>query len=59
MDEVITCNCGGQMWVIGTSGIRCGKCDYWLPKECNLNQAISYVNSLIYAQDKREETESE
>ncbi len=31
MDEVITCpTCGGQTWVIGTSGTRCAKCDWWL-----------------------------
>ncbi len=27
MDEVITCNCGSQAWVIGESIIRCDKCD--------------------------------
>lgn len=31
MDEVITCpKCKHQEWVIGTSGTRCGKCNYWL-----------------------------
>jgi len=26
MDECVTCHCGNQSWVIGTSGIRCSKC---------------------------------
>lgn len=30
MDEVITCICKNQAWVIGTSGTRCSKCGYWL-----------------------------
>jgi hypothetical protein len=30
MDEVITCTCGNQSWVIGTSGVRCSKCRLFL-----------------------------
>jgi hypothetical protein len=26
MDEVITCICGNQSWVIGFTGTRCDKC---------------------------------
>ena len=31
MDEVVTCRCGNQSWVIGTAGIRCSKCELALP----------------------------
>lgn len=30
MDEVITCVCGCQSWVIGNAGTRCSKCGYRL-----------------------------
>ena len=32
MDEVVTCNCGNQDWVIGMSGVRCSRCCRWLKK---------------------------
>ncbi len=31
MDEVVTCRCGHQAWVLGTHGIRCNKCGLALP----------------------------
>ncbi|KKN83559.1 hypothetical protein LCGC14_0297980 [marine sediment metagenome] len=31
MDEVITCKCGNQAWVIGEMGARCSRCNYWIP----------------------------
>lgn len=30
MDEVITCYCGCQSWIIGTSGTRCSARHHWL-----------------------------
>jgi hypothetical protein len=30
MDEVITCKCGCQAWVVGTSGTRCNQCGFEL-----------------------------
>ncbi len=31
MDEVITCGCANQTWVIGVNGVRCSQCEHWLP----------------------------
>jgi hypothetical protein len=27
-EEIITCQCGCQSWIIGETGIRCPSCDY-------------------------------
>ncbi len=33
MDKVIECRCGNRKWIIGTAGIRCDKCQNWIPPE--------------------------
>ncbi len=48
MDEVITCQCGGQYWVLGTSGTRCSQCCGWLAKEA-VRYDVRTVNEQIKA----------
>jgi len=45
MDEVITCFCGSRNWIIGTSGIRCSKCDTFLKEKINID--IPTINKRI------------
>ena len=33
MDETVICACGCDLWVLGASGVRCGKCLRFLPKD--------------------------
>ena len=48
MDEVITCNCGNQSWIIGTSGTRCSRCGYKLDHNWILqNLSIAEINDRI------------
>lgn len=52
MDEVITCKCGYQQWVIGTSGLRCTNCGYWVDDDIvkNIRLDISKINEWIKEQ---------
>ncbi len=49
MDEAITCKCRSQSWVVGTSGVRCAKCGWWLPRDIDalVRVDISEVNERI------------
>ena len=57
MDEVITCGCTSQKWVIGTSGVRCADCGFWLSPREGLSKSYSLpveeVNRDIAAELKR------
>ena len=48
MDEVLTCKCGNQNWVIGTTGIRCGKCGFFLDKEDIEIPDIHFINNKLH-----------
>lgn len=50
MDEVITCKCGNQAWVIG-SYVRCSKCGYSPIGGIKLSQDVSAINAAIAADD--------
>jgi len=43
VDEVVTCKCGCQAWVIGTSGTRCSKCGFWLGSLLD----VRWINAMI------------
>lgn len=47
MDETIQCKCGNNKWVIGTGGIRCPKCHFWLPYHFKLDviNANKYIKN--------------
>lgn len=47
MDEVITCKCGNQAWVLGVSGVRCSKCGYWLSSNMKITYDVIYANEKI------------
>jgi hypothetical protein len=49
MDEVVTCMCGCQSWVIGKSGIRCSKCSHWI-YGLEINMDITKLNKEIELQ---------
>ena len=49
MDEVITCTCGSQSWVIGTMGTRCAKCGVWLRRK-EVQADISAINARLQRQ---------
>jgi hypothetical protein len=53
MDEVITCRCGCQSWVIGNAGIRCPKCNYYLPpgKYVEVLESIYTINRQIQVKE--------
>ena len=51
MDEAITCNCGNQKWVLGTSGVRCASCQYWVPKGW-ITYVVQEVNEVFTCKEE-------
>lgn len=47
MDEVITCKCGNQRWIIGEQGVRCSECYYYLMKGWVIFGKVNLVNKKI------------
>ena len=54
MDEVVTCKCGHQAWILGTHGIRCHKCGLALPLRFSF--PVEDANKSIEAKTAYEET---
>lgn len=52
MDEVITCHCGSQEWIIGTNGTRCAKCGHWLDAN-DIKVDVCLVNSKLKQRFKK------
>lgn len=47
MDQVITCTCGSQSWVIGYSGTRCCQCGKFL-EAGSVTADVDAVNSSLH-----------
>ena len=58
MDEVIKCVCGkDDHWVIGTGGIRCSICHFFLPDiyEIDIKLAEYYISGYCAGKDVHKE----
>jgi len=56
MDEVIICpNCNkSDLWVIGTSGVRCSSCQTWVTHSAECYRIVETAIDVKAAEDSQE-----